>query len=173
MANKFGLGSLSLETKKPNTTAWINKAKPYFVDQIGDTLQGDLDMNNFKVTNLKSPENDNDTVHKKYLRDQINSIEVKVESIFFRQNQNSSIKFNAQKVLQFINGTKNVEIKEYESNDENNKGDLLNEIKTSGKYKNRFRMLIIQDKKNYQLYLGSFNMILETESPPSYYEPYL
>ncbi|ESO91838.1 hypothetical protein LOTGIDRAFT_163199 [Lottia gigantea] len=39
MANKFGLGSLSLETKKPNTTAWINKAKPYFVDQIGDTLQ--------------------------------------------------------------------------------------------------------------------------------------
>ncbi|ESP04093.1 hypothetical protein LOTGIDRAFT_171065 [Lottia gigantea] len=39
MANKFGLGSLSLETKKPNTTVWINKAKPYFVDQIGDTLQ--------------------------------------------------------------------------------------------------------------------------------------
>ncbi|ESO87868.1 hypothetical protein LOTGIDRAFT_166169 [Lottia gigantea] len=76
MAHKFGLGSLSLETKKPNTTAWINKAKPYFVDQIGDTLQGDLDMNNFKVTNLKSPENDNDAVHKKYLRDQINSIEV-------------------------------------------------------------------------------------------------
>ncbi|ESO92313.1 hypothetical protein LOTGIDRAFT_162616 [Lottia gigantea] len=63
------------ETKKPNTTAWINKAKPYFVDQIGDTLQGDLDMNNFKVTNLKSPENDNDAVHKKYLREQINSIE--------------------------------------------------------------------------------------------------
>ncbi|ESP02060.1 hypothetical protein LOTGIDRAFT_157201 [Lottia gigantea] len=41
MANKFGLGSLSLETKKPNTTTWINKAKPYFVDQIGDTLQED------------------------------------------------------------------------------------------------------------------------------------
>ncbi|ESO97653.1 hypothetical protein LOTGIDRAFT_152744 [Lottia gigantea] len=76
MANKFGLGSLSLETKKPNTTAWINKAKPYFVDQIGDTLQGDLDMNNFSITNLKSPENDNDAVHKKYLREQINSIEV-------------------------------------------------------------------------------------------------
>ncbi|ESP01347.1 hypothetical protein LOTGIDRAFT_157525 [Lottia gigantea] len=64
------------ETKKPNTTAWINKAKPYFVDQIRATLQGDLDMNNFKVTNLKSPENDNDAVHKKYLREQINSIEV-------------------------------------------------------------------------------------------------
>ncbi|ESP03453.1 hypothetical protein LOTGIDRAFT_171392 [Lottia gigantea] len=63
------------ETKKPNTTAWMNKAKPYFVDQIGDILQGDLDMNNFKVTNLKSPENDNDAAHKKYLREQINSIE--------------------------------------------------------------------------------------------------
>ncbi|ESO90768.1 hypothetical protein LOTGIDRAFT_163650 [Lottia gigantea] len=76
MAKKFGLGSLSLETKKPNTTAWINKTKPYFVDQIGDTFQGDLDMNNFKVTNLKSSENDNDAVHKKYLWDQINSIEM-------------------------------------------------------------------------------------------------
>ncbi|ESO90502.1 hypothetical protein LOTGIDRAFT_164087 [Lottia gigantea] len=39
MANKFGLGSLPLDTKKPNITAWINKAKAYFVDQIGDTLQ--------------------------------------------------------------------------------------------------------------------------------------
>ncbi|ESO87081.1 hypothetical protein LOTGIDRAFT_154571 [Lottia gigantea] len=47
MANKFGLGSLSLETKKPNTKAWINKAKPYFVDQIGDTLQED------KISNVK------------------------------------------------------------------------------------------------------------------------
>ncbi|ESO82751.1 hypothetical protein LOTGIDRAFT_155769 [Lottia gigantea] len=106
MANKFGLGSLSLETKKPNTTAWINKAKPYFVDQIGDTLQGDLDMNNFKVTNLKSPENDNDAVHKKYLQDQINSIEVNknhledkicnVKRFFKRQLNNKN----------FINDTK-------------------------------------------------------------------
>ncbi|ESP02121.1 hypothetical protein LOTGIDRAFT_157273 [Lottia gigantea] len=39
MANKFGLGSLPLDNKKPNTTAWINKAKPYFVEQIGDTLE--------------------------------------------------------------------------------------------------------------------------------------
>ncbi|ESO96152.1 hypothetical protein LOTGIDRAFT_160140 [Lottia gigantea] len=38
MANKFGLDSLPLDTKKPNTTAWINKAKPYFVDQIGDSV---------------------------------------------------------------------------------------------------------------------------------------
>ncbi|ESO91146.1 hypothetical protein LOTGIDRAFT_153576 [Lottia gigantea] len=76
MANKFGLGSLYLETTKPNTTAWINKAKPYFVEQIGDTLQGDLDMNNFTITNLKLPENDYDAVHKKYLMDQLNLIEV-------------------------------------------------------------------------------------------------
>ncbi|ESO85641.1 hypothetical protein LOTGIDRAFT_155132 [Lottia gigantea] len=41
MTNRFGLGSLPLDTKKPNTTAWINKAKPYFVDQIGDNLQGE------------------------------------------------------------------------------------------------------------------------------------
>ncbi|ESP04428.1 hypothetical protein LOTGIDRAFT_170821 [Lottia gigantea] len=106
----------SVETKKPNTTAWINKAKPYFVDQIGDTLQGDLDMNNFK----------------------------------------------------FINGTENVETKEFEINDENGKANHLYEIKTSGNYIDRFRMLIIPDKENKdQLELGDFDMILETESPPS------
>ncbi|ESO84688.1 hypothetical protein LOTGIDRAFT_168556 [Lottia gigantea] len=331
MANKFGLGSLSLETKKLNTTAWINKAKPYFVDQIGDTLQGDLDMNNFSITNLKSPENDNDAVHKKYLRDQINSIEVnknhledkishvkrffkrqlnnknfvndtklqqevkrlksfiqkelvnvanktelqnlislisklenkiakqkldiqqlidnipytfqqelnaletklnselqkeltnikqqiqniddseiktyiqqqiqniddseiktyihqqiqniddsviqqqittinnlvKVDSIFFKQGSHSSNQFNAQKVLQFINGRDNVEIKEYEINDENNKVNHLYEIKTSGKYIDRFRMLIIPDKDDDYFSLSEFDMVLETETPPS------
>ncbi|ESO85501.1 hypothetical protein LOTGIDRAFT_154989 [Lottia gigantea] len=81
MANKFGLGSLPLDTKKPNTTAWINKAKPYFVDQIGDKLQGDLDMNNFTITNLKLPENDYDAVHKKYLMDQLNLIKVNKEHL--------------------------------------------------------------------------------------------
>ncbi|ESP02092.1 hypothetical protein LOTGIDRAFT_157241 [Lottia gigantea] len=379
MANKFGLGSLSLESKKPNTTAWINKAKPYFVDQIGDTLQGDLDMNNFSITNLKSPENDNDAVHKKYLMEQLNSIEVnknhledkinnvkrffkrqlnnkdfiddtklqqevtslknfieeqlvnvanktelisliskledkiakqkldiqqelnaletklnselqkelthikkqiqniddseiktyiqqqiqniddseiktyihqqiqniddsviqqqittinnlvlkqdknilalekkflkkesyyfnlpfgnlrdfdasitdnidkskdyeykkfgftanirvykqiKVDSIVFRQNSRNK-KFNARKVLQFINGTKNVETKELEINDENNKVDHLYEIKTSGKYINRFRMLIIPDNEEYFLTLSHLDMLLETETPPS------
>ncbi|ESO98596.1 hypothetical protein LOTGIDRAFT_174130 [Lottia gigantea] len=168
MANKFGLGSLSLETKKPNITAWINKAKPYFVDQIGDTLQGDLDTNNFKVTNLKSPENDNDAVHKKYLREQINSIEVKVDSLFFKQvSLSSNKKFNAQKVLQFINGRDNVEIKEYESIDENNKVNHLYEIKTSGKYIDRFRMLIIPDNKEDGLSLSDFDKIVETKTSPS------
>ncbi|ESO99741.1 hypothetical protein LOTGIDRAFT_173578, partial [Lottia gigantea] len=106
MANKFGLGSLSLETKKPNTTAWINKAKPYFVDQIGDTLQGDLDMNNFKVTNLKSPENDNDAVHKKYVRDQINSIEVNKNHL---EDKISNVKRFLKRQLNnknFVNDTK-------------------------------------------------------------------
>ncbi|ESO95989.1 hypothetical protein LOTGIDRAFT_174973 [Lottia gigantea] len=353
MANKFGLGSLSLETKKPNTTAWINKAKPYFVDQIGDTLQGDLDMNNFSITNLKSPENDN-AIHKKYLMEQLNLIEVnkdhlkerindvkrffkrqmknkdfiddtklqqevtslksfieeqlvnvtnktelqnlisliskledkitkqkldiqqlidnipdentfqqelnaletklnselqkeltniqqqiqniddsviqqqittinnlvlkqdkniltlekqlkqenksyyfnlpfrslrqyvtsitdnidkpkdyeyknygftvKVDSIFFRQNSHTFKKFNARKVLQFINGTKNVETKELEINDENTKRDHLYEIKTSGKYIDR---LIIPDNEEEDLSLSDFDMILETETPPS------
>ncbi|ESO88845.1 hypothetical protein LOTGIDRAFT_165265 [Lottia gigantea] len=113
MVNKFGLGSLSLETQKPNTTAWINKAKPYFVDQIGDTLQGDLDMNNFKVTNLKSPENDNDAVHKKYLRDQINSIEVnknhledKISNLkrFLKRQLNNKNCINDTKLQQEVEG---------------------------------------------------------------------
>ncbi|ESO95569.1 hypothetical protein LOTGIDRAFT_175145 [Lottia gigantea] len=108
MANKFGL-----ETKKPNTRAWINKAKPYFVDQIGDTLQGDLDMNNFKVTNLKSPENDNDAVQKKYLREQINSIEVnknhledKISNVkrFFKSQLNNINVFNDTKLQQEVAG---------------------------------------------------------------------
>ncbi|ESO85557.1 hypothetical protein LOTGIDRAFT_155043 [Lottia gigantea] len=106
MANKFGLGSLSLETKKPNTTTWINKAKPYFVDQIGDTLQGDLDMNNFSITNLKSPENDNDAIHKKYLREQINSIEVNKNHL---EDKISNVKRFLKRQLNnkdFVNETK-------------------------------------------------------------------
>ncbi|ESO91809.1 hypothetical protein LOTGIDRAFT_163169 [Lottia gigantea] len=106
MANKFGLGSLSLETKKPNTTAWINKAKPYFVDQIGDTLQGDLDIDNFKVTNLKSPENDNDAVHKKYLWEQINLIEVNKNHL---EDKISNVKRFFKRQLynkNFVNDTK-------------------------------------------------------------------
>ncbi|ESO88671.1 hypothetical protein LOTGIDRAFT_165457 [Lottia gigantea] len=113
MAKKFGLGSLSLETKKTNTTARINKAKPYFVDQIGDTLQGDLDMNNFTITNLKSPENDNDAVHKKYLRDQINSIKVnknhledKMSNVkrFFKRQLNNKNFINDTKLQQEVKG---------------------------------------------------------------------
>ncbi|ESO96536.1 hypothetical protein LOTGIDRAFT_159951 [Lottia gigantea] len=101
------------ETKKPNTTTWINKAKPYFVDQIGDTLQGDLDMNNFKVTNLKSPENDNDAVHKKYLRELINSIEVnknhledKISNVkrFFKRQLNNKNFVNETKLQQEVEG---------------------------------------------------------------------
>ncbi|ESO88559.1 hypothetical protein LOTGIDRAFT_165342 [Lottia gigantea] len=111
MANNFGLGSLSLETKKPNSTAWINKAKPYFVDQIGDTLQGDLDMNNFSITNSKSPENDNDVIHKKYLREQINSIEVnknhledKISNVkrFFKRQLNNKNFVNNIKLQQEV-----------------------------------------------------------------------
>ncbi|ESP01357.1 hypothetical protein LOTGIDRAFT_157535 [Lottia gigantea] len=158
------------ETKKPNTTAWINKAKPYFVDQIGDTLQGDLDMNNFKVTNLKSPENDNDAVHKKYLREQINSIEVNKNHLEDKINKTQELHLivNLTLVKFFsINGTENVETKKYEINDENSKFNHFYEIRTSGKYIDRFRMLIIPDKKNDTLSLSEFDMILETETSPS------
>ncbi|ESO94745.1 hypothetical protein LOTGIDRAFT_160979 [Lottia gigantea] len=92
--------------------------KPYFVDQIGDTLQGDLDINNFSITNLKSWENDNDAVHKKYLRDQINSIEVNknhledkisnVKRFFKRQLNNknfvndSKLQHEVKRLISFI-----------------------------------------------------------------------
>ncbi|ESP04659.1 hypothetical protein LOTGIDRAFT_170630 [Lottia gigantea] len=93
--------------------------------------------------------------------------EVKVDSIFFRQISRMSNKFNARKVLQFINGTKNVETKELEINDENSKPRHLYEIKTSGKYIDRFRMLIIPDNEEDELSLSNFDMLLETETPPS------
>ncbi|ESO86878.1 hypothetical protein LOTGIDRAFT_165507 [Lottia gigantea] len=115
MANKFGLGSLSLETTKPNTTAWINKAKPYFLDQIGDILQGDLDMNNFSITNLKSPENDNDAIHKKYLMEQLNLIEVNKEHLkerindvkrFFKRQMNNKDFIDDTKLQQEVTSLK-------------------------------------------------------------------
>ncbi|ESO88563.1 hypothetical protein LOTGIDRAFT_165346 [Lottia gigantea] len=78
---------LKLESKNPmSSTAFINKAKPFFVDQIGDTLQGDIDMNNFKITNLKFPGNDNDAVNKKYLLDQINAIQIDKDHVENRIN---------------------------------------------------------------------------------------
>ncbi|ESO85535.1 hypothetical protein LOTGIDRAFT_155020 [Lottia gigantea] len=86
------------DTKKPNTTAWINKAKPYFVDQIGDKLQGDLDMNNFTITNLKLPENDYDAVHKKYLMDQLNLIKVNKEHLKERTGDVKDDKITKQKI---------------------------------------------------------------------------
>ncbi|ESO99322.1 hypothetical protein LOTGIDRAFT_158409 [Lottia gigantea] len=63
-------------------------------------------MNNFTITNLKSQENDNDAVHKKYLQDQINSIEVnknhledKISNVkrFFKRQLNN---------INFVNDTK-------------------------------------------------------------------
>ncbi|ESO97158.1 hypothetical protein LOTGIDRAFT_174544 [Lottia gigantea] len=117
MANEFGLGSLPLQTKNPNTTSWINKAKPFFVDQIGDSLQGDIDMNNLSITNLKLPENDNDAVHKKYLMEQLNLIEVDkdylkertkdVKRFFKRQiNNKNFIDESKLKELDYIDDTK-------------------------------------------------------------------
>ncbi|ESO85145.1 hypothetical protein LOTGIDRAFT_176075 [Lottia gigantea] len=70
-------------------------------------------MNNFKVTNLKSPENDNDAVHKKYLRDQINSIEVnknhledKISNVkrFFKRQLNNKNVINDTKLQQEVKG---------------------------------------------------------------------
>ncbi|ESO94023.1 hypothetical protein LOTGIDRAFT_153504 [Lottia gigantea] len=84
-----------------------------------------------------------------------------------RTRFSSNSQFNARKVLQFINGTENVETKELEINDENSKNDHLYKIKTSGKYIYRFRMLIIPDKENNTLSFSEFQMILETETPPS------
>ncbi|ESO85576.1 hypothetical protein LOTGIDRAFT_155064 [Lottia gigantea] len=63
-------------------------------------------MNNFKVTNLKSPENDNDAVHKKYLQEQINSIEVNKNHL---EDKISNVKRFLKRQLNnnnFINDTK-------------------------------------------------------------------
>ncbi|ESP04454.1 hypothetical protein LOTGIDRAFT_170699 [Lottia gigantea] len=89
-----------------NTTAWINKAKPYFLDQIGDTLQGDLDMNNFSITNLKSPENDNGAIHKKYLMEQLNLIEVNKDHLKERINDVKKFFKRQMNNKDFIDDTK-------------------------------------------------------------------
>ncbi|ESP01948.1 hypothetical protein LOTGIDRAFT_157078 [Lottia gigantea] len=117
MANKFGLGSLSLETKKPNTTAWINKAKPYFVDQIGDTLQDDkiakqkLDIQQL-IDNI--PGENEDT-----FQQELNALETKLNSELQKelrnikqqiQNIDSEIKTYIQQQIQNIDDS---EIKTY------------------------------------------------------------
>ncbi|ESO92146.1 hypothetical protein LOTGIDRAFT_162797 [Lottia gigantea] len=65
------------------------------------------------VTNLKSPENDNDAVHKKYLREEINSIEVnknhledKISNVkrFFKRQLNNKNFVNETKLQQEVSG---------------------------------------------------------------------
>ncbi|ESO99337.1 hypothetical protein LOTGIDRAFT_158423 [Lottia gigantea] len=288
MANKFGLDSLHLDTKKSNTTAWINIAKLYFVEQIGDTLQEQLlnvvdktqlqplsslisnlddkitkqkidlkqlianinpGISEDKLTTLESKLIDNSEIQKQIvgikqqllnvvdktqlenlksfisklddkitkqkidlkqlidnikpgisedtwqkestaletkfktelqkeltnIKQQIENILiiVKVDSIFFTQKSETSNQFNAHKVLQFINGRENVEAKEFEINDENTKVfPHLYEIKTNGKYIDRFRMLILPDNEDEVFGLGKFHMMLETETPPSKFAPH-
>ena len=67
MANKFGLGPLKNDGKMPSLSTIINKSKPYFVDQIGDTLSGDIDMSDHSITNLKYPSHPKDAANKKYV----------------------------------------------------------------------------------------------------------
>ncbi|ESO88627.1 hypothetical protein LOTGIDRAFT_165411 [Lottia gigantea] len=127
-----------------------------------------IDDSEIKTYIQQQIQNIDDSEIKTYIHQQIQNIDdsVKIDSIFFRQESHiSHEKFNARKVLQFINDTKNVETKELEINDENTKSDHLYEIKTSGKYIDRFRMLIIADKEEDEFILSDIDMILETESP--------
>ncbi|ESP04439.1 hypothetical protein LOTGIDRAFT_170832 [Lottia gigantea] len=108
-----------------------------------------------------------DEIHKEFRKTKnFLKVKVKVDSLFFKHSLSSNKKFNAQKALQFINCRDNVEIKEYESN-ENTKVNHLYEIKTSGKYIDRFRMLIIPDNKEDVLSLSDFDMILQSKTSPS------
>ena len=80
MANKFGLGKRSNNEPKLSLSTIIRKARPVFVDQIGDVLQGDIDMNNFKIVNLKPPVENKDAVTKEYSDQKISILDGKYEN---------------------------------------------------------------------------------------------
>ncbi|ESO88000.1 hypothetical protein LOTGIDRAFT_166019 [Lottia gigantea] len=185
MANKFGLGSLPLESKNPmSSTAFINKAKLFFVDQIGDTLQGDIDMNNFKITNLKFP--GNDAVNKKYLLDQINAIQIDKDHVenrindvkrFIRRNIKNLVdepklqqELTSLKRLIQVDKTSQLQNLISKLDDKITKNIRLidkrdQEIETkNGKYVDTFKMEVENDKDI--IGIKDLDMILETENPP-------
>ncbi|ESO97664.1 hypothetical protein LOTGIDRAFT_152753 [Lottia gigantea] len=168
----FNLPFGNLSNKDASITDNIDKSKDYEFKKHGFKLN----IRVFSPSNFLHPY---DIFNSDYLPDftfkgklviEINfPIQVKVDLIFFKQLSqfSSNKKFNARKVLQFINDTENVETKQFVINDENNKVDHLYEIKTNGQYIDRFRMLIIPDKENNYLSFCDFDMIWGTETPPS------
>ena len=72
MASRFG-GSLN--TNSVNYNELINKSKSIFVEESGDTMEGNLDLNQHRIINLQTPIDDNDAVNKKYIYLVIENIE--------------------------------------------------------------------------------------------------
>ncbi|ESO92975.1 hypothetical protein LOTGIDRAFT_162002 [Lottia gigantea] len=169
--NEQIIGSLPLDTKKPNTTAWINKAKHYFVDQIGDTLKDDIDMNNLKL--IESPlEIDNDAVHKKYLLDQINSIEVDKNHLedkisdakrYFKHQQVTSLKSCIQQ--QLVNVVNKIQLQNLSSSisqlDDNITKQKIDNIAAPGKNEDTFQqeLTALETKFNTELQKELTNII--------------
>lgn len=65
-----GKGILDESIKKANDTA--AEVKRDAVMKSGATMQGDINMNNFKITGLPDPEEDSDPVTKGYLKEYFN-----------------------------------------------------------------------------------------------------
>ncbi|ESP03249.1 hypothetical protein LOTGIDRAFT_171596 [Lottia gigantea] len=172
----FNLPFGKLRDYDASITDNIDKSKDYEYKKYGFTVN----IRVYSPSNIDHPHDIlNPDVHKPYQPINFDfrgkliieitfPFQVKVDSFFFTQGFRApKRKFNAKKVLQFINGTKNVETKEYEINDKNNKISHSHEIKTNGQYIDRFRMLIIPDNEKDEFTLSDFDMILETETPPS------
>ncbi|ESO89915.1 hypothetical protein LOTGIDRAFT_164610 [Lottia gigantea] len=196
VANKTELQNLiSLISKIAKQKLDIQQLIDNIPDENEDTFQQELNALETKLnselqkelTNIKQQiQNIDDSEIKTYIQQLIQNIDdSEIKTYIHQQIQNIDDSVIQQQITtinnlvlkqdknivalekKFINGTKNVETKELEINDENSKRDHLYEIKTSGKYIDKFRMLIIPDNEEDELSLSNFDTLLETETPPS------
>ena len=91
-SNMFG-SSFNNETSSNGLT--IQKANSIYINETGDTMNGDLNMNNHQITNLANPVNDGDAVNKQYFesnksittKDPLNEMDA-VNKRYFESNKN-------------------------------------------------------------------------------------
>jgi uncharacterized protein YoxC len=116
----------------------IPQATNLFVNRAGDTLTGNLDMNNNTIQNITTPLNDNDAANKLYVDTEITSVLLDVSGITqdisgINQDINdinqdiSSINLNIQTIHQDINDI-NLDITDLQNDKLNKAGDTMTGI---------------------------------------------
>ena len=65
----------------------FEKADYYYINTFGDTMTGNLNMNNNLISNLRSPVNENDAISKNYLVKEINKLKAEQDKLKAEQDK--------------------------------------------------------------------------------------
>ena len=103
--NIFG-GTLSFDTDEIKHEIKIYSDKKY-VNELGDTMKGDLGMNNFIIKHVGDPVDDKDVVNKSYLNSELESkVKKSISSLTFTfDNEIKTIKDKLKNIYQLDSST--------------------------------------------------------------------